>query len=684
VRVPDDPLDLLGSLFAPPKKKKADDEYACAIPEDPADALALAEDCVSLWETRDQVFLEMRRAYALEKEALKPYEERIAVHDVPILIDKQAEELSRVDLHIQVAPGTPDDREAAQDIEDCAYWWLREVQSRHTHTLHSGFKYEAGHYLTINGWLVAECLVDSQDQAQDFPWAVRLLDPLNVYPDRDDGVPQCVVHRYEVSLAELEQYWGKDRVAAAELQAGVQNRYHAGPLLGGGGGGPATQYRTCFGFYTESHLAVLLEGGGWLKKPVAHGYGRSPLVITVAPGAPWRRSPQTSEDHIPLVGPSFLRAALAVIRDKARIAARVMRMLTKTAAPPHFFATSDPEATAEDVDTEPNAVTLGRQGDALTPIVPPPVAFQYASNLLAMEQDQLNRGTVAPPLFGESGSGSGFDRTKQLGTSFSKIETYLEVLGYWYETLLRLMLKQFAYFGPPNMLYIARDRTTGLRTAANRLSPFDVIGADTRLEVKFGNMLNTDLQAMGMLSATLVDRGIASAEYCLTEFLKVDNPTAVMQQARSDLFYKNPETQLIATTWDKLHDQMDPIGRQLAEQMFPALWQKFLTSLQPAPPQPPAGPPGMPPGGPGGGLPPELAALLGGGLGQGIPGMGPPPQQGLPGLGAPPLPGSGVPSAALPPGLGAGAGLPPGLMALGAPQAGAGLPQILPPGLRIG
>jgi len=644
-----DPFDPYGANDKP-KKKKATDDYPCAIPDDPADALAYALDCISLWEERDTRMQEMRNAYALEKAELKAYEERVAVHDVPILIDKMAEEMSRVDLHIQVAPGTPDDRPAAQSIEDAAYWWLREVKSRHTQTLHGTFEYEVCHYLACDGWLVGECLVDASEDARGFPWAVRLLDPINVYPDREQGVPQCVVYRYEVSLAELRGYWGHDRVDKALRTDGVtaSSSKEFGPLLGGGGAGPATQYRTCYNFYTESHTAVLLEGGGWLKEPAAHGYGRSPLIITVAPGAPWRRSQQNEAAHIPLIGPGFLRATLEVIKDKARIAARVMRMLTKTAAPPHFFATSDPEATAEDVDVEPNAVTIGRQGDALTPVVPPPVAFQYASNLLAMEQDQVNRGAVAPPLFGEGAPGSGFDRTKQIGTSFSKIEAYLETLGFWYETLLRLMLKQFAYFGPPDMTYIARDRTTGLRTAANRLNPVDVLGADTRLEVKFGNMLQNDLMAMGNLSAMLVDRGIASAEHCLTEYMKVDNPTAVLAQARSDMFYKTPERLAVATSWDKLHDEMDPIGRMLALAEFPYLWQKYIQSLQPPPPPPPPG----------------------------IPGMG-----GMPGLPGPPLPGSGVPSAALPPALGPGAGLPPGLMTLGPPQVGAGLQSILPPGM---
>jgi hypothetical protein len=634
-------------------KKNKDSGYACAIPQDSSDALACAMDCIALWNERDIRMRDMREQYALAKPELKKYEERIAVHDVAILIDKLRDELSRVDLHINCAPGTPDDREAAQHIEDAASFWLREVESRHAQQLQGRFTQEAVQYLGLDGWLVAEVMTDPSEDAKGFPWSVRLLDPMNVYPDRDHGTPGLIVHRYEASETELESYWGENRYSAAKNSDWITGP-KGGPLIGGGGGGPTTNYKTCYSFYTDSHTAVLLEGGGWLKQPVAHEYGRNPLVIVLAPGIPYRRTPEQNTEYLAMIGPSFLRSTIDVIKDKARIAARVMRMLTKTAAPPHFFATSDPEATAEDVDVEPNAVTIGRQGDALTPVVPPPVAFQYASNLLAERQDEINRGTIAPPLFGEGGGGSGFDRTKQIGTSFANIESYLDTLAGWYEALLRLMLRQFAFVvGQPDMMYIARDRTTGLRTAMNRLDPFEVIGADSRLECKFGNLLNVDKQAMGMLSATLVDRGIASAEYCLTEFLQCENPLSIIRQARSDQFYKNPENLDLAMTWDKVHDGTDPIGQALAIARFPFLWQKFQASMLPPPPQPP----GMPPG------------------------MGPPGMGGPPGLGAPPLPGSGVPSAALPTPMGAGAGLPPGLVNMGAPQVGAGIQNIVPPGM---
>lgn len=645
------------------KSRKSREPKNLYIPEDPQDAYRLAQNCVQLWQDRDDRIQEYRDAYALGKEPLKAYEERIAVHDIPILVDKFAEELARCDLHISVAPGTAHDREPSQHIEDAAYWWLLEVQARHTAALHATFKYEAAHYLSGDGWLVAECLSDPRDQSRGFPWLVRLLDPVTIYPDRTDGQPCCVVHRYELTEDELAEYWGdRYRVATRREELGPITGFGFGPTVHGG---TAATYRTCYGFYSDTHTAVLLEGGDFLKPPTPHGYGASPLVIAVAPGVPWRRYYQRAEDHVPLVGPSLIRATIDVVKDKARIAARTMRVLTKTAAPPHLFATSDPDATVEDVDVEPNAVTIGRQGDSLTPIVPPPVYFQYASNLMALEQDQINRGTVAPALFGEGVPGSGADRTKQLGTAFSKPELYLEQLSAWYAALLKLALRQFAYFGPPDMMFIARDRTTGLRTAANRLSPVEVIGADARLEVKFANMLSQDKQAMGMLAATLIDRGVISHEYALDDLLEVDNPTEVMRQARADNYYRQPENLALASTWDKAHDEMDPIGARLAQMQFPVLWQRFVQGLQPAPP----------------GQGTQQGAMGGGPTGppQGM--LGGLPLGGPPGQGAPPLAGAGMPSAALPPGLGAGAGLPPGLMALGPPQPGAGIQSILPPGV---
>jgi hypothetical protein len=623
---------------------------ASPLPAETDEARRLADDCISLWVDRDTRIDEERAAYALADPALKAYEERVSVNDVPILIDKFAEELSRVDMRIQVAPGTAEDRATAQKIEDVAYWWMREVERHHRDALHAPFDYEAAHYLAHAGWLVAECLPDTRPSAADFPWCVRLLDPRNVYPDREGGAPSVVVHRYEASEQELRDYWGEGRLAAAKEQPGPITGQR-GPYLRGGAG-PNGVYRTCYTYYTATQTAVLLEGGGWLKRPTDHGYGRMPLVIAIAPGSPARRTPAGTMDHIPLVGPSLLRTMLGPIQDKMRIAARVMRMLTKTAAPAHFFASSDPDSTADDVDTSPNAITIGRQGDALTPVVPPPMAFQYAQQLMSMEQDQINRGFVSPALFGEGGPASGYDRVKALGTSLSKIELYLLTLAAWRESLLGLALEQFKYYGPPAITYVSKDRQTGAITAANQLTPFDLLGSDWRLLVKPGKMLNVDLNAMGMLSAQLVERGILSAEYCLDQFLDVDNPQAVLLAARRETFYKDPNNLKLAVLWDKLNDNMDPAGQQLAQVMFPVQWQLFLKAA-------------------------EQAAQ------QAAQPLAPPPAPGMPGMAGPagpPLPGSGIPSMAMPPGMGPGAGLPPGLMGLGPPQVGAGMAPIAPPG----
>ncbi len=595
-----------------------------SIPVEPTDALALATAAIALWDQRDTRMRVEQEAYELTQNAAKKYEEDINVPDAAINIEKFAEEVSRVDLQISCAPETEEDRGGAQRIEDAQYWWLREVETRHVACLHAQFQYEAAHFLALRGWLCAEVLHAPDDPG--FPWNVRLIDPIEIYPDRDAGKPGVIVHRYHTSFAELKQYWGEEALDAA-LDYGL---------------GSSTNYSlisektvTCYGFYSPTEMAVLLEGGGWLKFPVEHGYGRNPLVVAVAPGAPYHGTEQGDEAHISMKGPGLLRTILGVINDKRRIAMRVMRMLTRSAAPALIYRTNDQQADASDIETEPNSISVVGQADSVEPVVPPPVAFQYATGLLSMLQDAQGRGGVGPALFGEGQPGSGYDRTKQIGTSLSKVETYLQTLGFWYEAMLRLAMRQYAYLGGPDLQYVASDRSTGLRTAANRLSPYDVIGADTRLEVKFGNLQNVDLMQMGNLSAMLVDRGVVDPETALDKFLKLDNPQMIIKRSIKYQGMKDANILQLRVLYEMANDTEDPMAH-LWGMALEAKLQAFIMGMQPQP-----------------------------------------PQMGMPG--SPPLPGTGAPSAALPSEMAGGAGMPPGMVAMGPPQPGAGMQGIVPP-----
>lgn len=606
------------------------------IPKDPAEALALAQGLRDYWEPRDTRMLEEQRAYELEQQDLKKYEEHVAVNDAPIQLDKFVEEAARCEIHLSCATEEREDRDPAQRVEDAAYWALREAESRHVQTLKPTFQYEALHWLGLRGWLALEVLIAPNDTT-GYPWRLRFLDPINCYPDREAGVPGLIVHEYIASHRELISHWGASTVKKAFRDG------DPGPLPKDGG---LTKTYTCWAFYTPDELGILVEGGGWLKKPVLHNYGTNPLVMVAAPGSPIRRYESTTNDdedtHLKFMGPGFLRTMLGPIADKARVAARVMRMLTLTAASPWYVSTSDPELTAEDIDLEPNAINLGRPGDSVNPLVPPPVAFQYATGLLSMLQDQENRSGMGPQLFGEGAPGSGFDRVTQIGTGLSKLEIYLKTLGFWYEAVLRLMLRQFAYFGPMSLPYLAPDRTTGLRTAANRLSPWDVLGAEWRLEVTFSKPNKIDFAQTANVVGMLIDRGVIDPETGL-DLLQIDNPTAVIRRAMKYQAYKSPEMVQLLSIAEWAGIPAENLQFLWAE-LFKAKLQQFALGLK--------------------------GTALGG-----------TPQ------GMPPPPGSGLPSMALPPAMGPGMGLPPGEVMLGPPQVGAAPqlagPPVGPPGLPI-
>jgi len=253
---------------------------------------------------------------------------------------------------------------------------------------------------------------------------------------------------------------------------------------------------------------------------------------------------------------------------------------------------------------------------------------------LQMLQDSEGKAGMPPQLWGDTPGASGYDRMKAFGQGITVLLSRMDTLKWWYQALFRLMWRQYGRYGVRPIPYVATDRQTGQRTAEGRITPWEVQGVATHIEVKWGRLQHVDLNAMGNLAAMLTDRGVVSHEYALSELMGVDNPTAVMRQALRDQFYKDPALLRLRVLAEKMQDSMDPIGARLAQFLFANELQKFEIMAS-QPPQGPAGP-------------------------------GPGPQQ-------PPLPQPGQPPQAMPPPMGPGAGLPPNAAMQGPPQAGAGL-----------
>jgi len=605
------------------------------LPRDAAEARAIADDCISMWSTRDSRQDEDQRLWELSEDSYrKKYEDQISVPDNALHLDRFADEVSRAELTVSVAPEHEDDRPAAQRIEDACYWALDELKQRHVGQLHAPWGYEVGHFTGLRGWIVAECLANTGAAPGDaYPWRIRLLDPHNIYPDSDDGPIGLIVHRYVTTYETLRNYWGEAVVAKA-FDETTRTTYGQVPRM--------HEPVTCYGYYSKTELAIAVDGGGWLKEPVAHGYSTIPLIIGISPGgAAYRRTQGEENTHQEYIGASLLRTLKGVVDSKHKIAMLMRRVLTKTGAPPLFAALSDPKATADDIATEPNEVTIGRPGDSVNPIVPPPISLQHATALLSMLTDAEGRAGLPPNIWGETGPTSGYDRLKAMGSSMANIMSRMEMLRWWYQGLLKCMLDQFARYGTQEITFLSTDRQTGLRTATGRLNPWEVQNAAVRLECKWGRLAHVDLNAMGNLAAQLTDRGLISHEYALGELLGVDNPTKVIKAALNDQFYKDPAMLRLRVLMEKMGDSMDPLGAQLATMLFHKEFQAFQLMVTQPPPPPPQ---------------PQGSAPLPG-----------------PGAQQPPLPNQGPPPQVLPPAAATGAGLPPNVPAVGPPQVGAGL-----------
>jgi hypothetical protein len=624
----------------------------------PAEASSLATDAASLWETgRDVRMREDQRAWEMQARRLHKRTTRVPSNDVATTIDKGVALASQADLIIEEIPGAEEDRDIAQRIENAERWAIDEFDARHRLSMRGPIKLEAASFALSRGWLTAVRLWNPGDL--QFPWRLKLVDPIQVYPDTTDGEPTLYAHRYTATYRQIESYWGKEVLREALDLVESDDTWHRL------GNHPAT----CTALYTRTHMGILLEAGGgggtgtrgrgWLKKPVNHGYNFNPMLCCIGPGAAYRDVAETggqltgldetlsSEDFTRYIGTSLVRTLRDVAHHKQDMLAMIRRMFELTAAPPLVYQALSREQDLSEFDQfgEPNSHITVQQGETINPLPPPAQALNSGTAILTALQDMANRAGFGPALYGLASQpgGSGFDRQLALGTSLDVLDPYMDLLRSFWEGVLVGWKALFKRFGVAPVQFVATDPLTGLRSAANLLDPIEVLVADTRTRVKFGELGTQDMQARTMIAAQLLDRGIVDHEYVLSDILKVENPMAVMRRAKRDQALKDPMFLRLAAFYEKAQDPTDPMA-PIAQQMVQMLMQQFAQ---------------------------EMAQAM----------MGPPPSVGQqPGMAPsqPPLPNSGVPSAALPPELGLNAGLPPGLAQMGAPQAGAGMPPILP------
>jgi hypothetical protein len=606
------------------------------IPLDAGQAQTAADTARTLWAGRDARMDEEESAWALEQPMLDKGEISFQLATAATQVNKPTRMMSAVDLLLEVAPETEDSRQDAQAIEDFGRWAWDEVALRHVSATGHLLQQSIAHYINGRGWLTYTLMLNRDDPS--FPFKFQLLDPRQVYPDTLHGEPCCTMHRYRSTIRELLYQW-----PAVWVQAALNLTPES---LVGAGNNPVE----CIGFYTPYETAFLTDGR-WLKPPTEHGYTFNPLVRVYREGAPAGVQDQrgTLADPSRYIGMGTLTSLLPTIRDVQKVAIMAATVLRDTAQAVRVFKTQGSNA-GEAFDEETRTVTI-QVDEAFDQIYPPAVSIQEAQALLNLGTDSVNREGVGPALFGIQPALSGYQDKVNQGSATDVLTSSMECMRMGLQLFFRHLFKLFVLYGEmpdaaPSIRYVAVDRQSGLRTAANRLSPLQVLGADTRTLVRLGDVSPRDQAALVNTAAQAVRENLYDIEGAHRDILRSPNPTAAAKAARQGVLEKDPQYQMLRALMEKLGNPNDPAAQQAAYQADPDGWTVAQQMYQ---------------------------AIM-------VKMMGPPPGAGASATGAPgqpPLPGLGQPQGTLPADMGVNAGMAPNQAPLAPQQNGAAMQSIV-------
>lgn len=385
-----------------------------------------------------------------------------------------------------------------------------------------------------------------------------------------------------------------------------------------------------YGYYDREQMAVATEKG-WLKKPTKHGYPFGvPWVITLGPGAFYRATANDTANYTKFVGQGILDIVRGQIRNEEKVLTMLHTLVAKEAEPPVVLYTNAEGETVE-LDLRSGGRNILSSTDKLDLLRVGP-RLDDLKILADSYRSRVERGTIPSILFGDNAANlTGFLANVLQGSARDLLFPYLRALETYYTLLYRKMLSLFVEFGT-DMDVVTTDRT-GQQLGGVKVTKLEVEALNRpKIVVAYRDITPKDKAANVQMAVALKRDNLLSAETAREEYLEIDNPVAEGTKVLGELAYMDQSVIKFASAI-ALQKQAQSLGFTLQD--LAAIVQQIQTAMQAAPT------PGAPPGG-----------------------AAPPPAEAL---------SSGV----LPPAMGATAGLPPGMEALG-PQASGPLdPQSL-------
>ncbi len=510
------------------------------IPTDPQEAAGFGQSAKSMWQRRDQRMRDDQLAFeqALGTNATAG-NLTVTLNDCKVLVKKSAAMIAGKPPVISVLARRMQEDHVAQQIENFLTWLREEFEIRYMDGVRNPLCYDEAQMILLRGWICGRLLLDPDDY--EFPWRYDLIDPIQVYPGTLGRKPRYIAHVYKAQVSELIADWGD----AAEQALG--------------GKVDPKGFVEVTGIYTDNEMGLMVAGG-WIKPPVAHGYGFNPLHIVHGAGSFYRATEYDQQNWSAQVGAGILDAYRELAMEK-QDAASMMKTLMGNASKPPVIIYTDDEGHLQTLDLKAAGVSVFGQKDRVELLQPGP-QIQSFMPYMEMLQSGLFAGGLGPAAYSDKPFTSGFHEAIAQGTARDMLFPFVRGLERYYAGLYHHCIQIFKFAVQP--VQYAAPTGTGRMTMDQELDPVTAEAADVRVKCEFEDIAPQDRMAMVNQASMLSREHLLSLETIRRDWLGQRDTELEGTRVIADLILQNPQLIQMATISAALQSS-DPNIQQMAQ-----------------------------------------------------------------------------------------------------------------------
>ena len=558
---------------------------------------AQADTLRGKWAARETMMIDCQLLYQMDTSDRKRGYEIIKNNIAHRAVTLSVALLTQGNLRVR-APTMPGQEEGStgDKIERILRGLLRKADRNAMRRMTYPIRYTLASFEAIRGWWALLPLV-TVDEGGNSHFDLRVLDPINVFPELGPDGPTFVVHDYYTTSAAAKEQWDKHEL-------------HADP----------SGLVRVVDYYDKTYNATSVDGQ-MVKSPLEHECGFIPLLTGPVGGSPIRSVWQDAYSYIEFMGLPVLFNVKELIRQQNKLFTLMMNYMERYVYGPVFVKSQDGRVIKLDLRTgKINFVKEDVKVENLPHQGPPPEMMALMNSF----KEMISLGTYPDPMWGIGQPGeSGFARSVLVNAARVTLGPGRFAKEFALEEAIHTWITWFSRKGvnPTEIHGFGRDNSAFVE----KWDPGEI---DPEIEVQVGidMKMPQDMAQMANIIAILKQVGLPVSDYyMMDEFLGIEDVMGEFQRTIKERSMMNPKVLALrqADAWRKA-DRPD----------IAAIIESEFTQA------PPGGPPGPGPNGqepqPGG---PMMREPMGPGGGGGEPPTLPSGME---------LPGPQLPTGALP------------------------------------